>query len=94
MMKSKKKLSALMAVLTLMTAGAAGFAQRHLMLANAGRPDVKMQLSAAVERHSALVPLDKASVVNPGEVLDWTIVSENSGNGAARACWEPQPTQL
>ncbi len=83
MMKSKKKLSALMAVLTLMIAGAAGFAQRHLMLANAGRPDVKMQLSAAVERDSALVPLDKASVVNPGEILDWTITSENSGNGAA-----------
>src|SRR2546423_13013968 len=84
MMKSKKRFSALMAVLTLMVAGAAGFAQRHLMLANAARPEVKIQLSAAVERDSALVPLDKATAVNPGEILDWTIMSENSGNAAAR----------
>jgi uncharacterized repeat protein (TIGR01451 family) len=87
MMKSKKRFSALlMAVLTLMVAGAAGFAQRHFMLANAARPEVKMQLAAAVERDSALVPLDKldkTSVVKPGEILDWTITSENSGNAAA-----------
>jgi uncharacterized repeat protein (TIGR01451 family) len=30
------------------------------------------------------VPLEKASVVKPGEVLDWTVVSENNGNAAAR----------
>jgi uncharacterized repeat protein (TIGR01451 family) len=84
MMKSKKRFSVLlMAVLTLMVAGAAGFAQRHFMLANAARPEVKMQLSAAVERDNALVALDKASVVKPGEILDWTIASENSGNAAA-----------
>ena len=72
-----------MAVLTLMVAGAAGFAQRHFMLANAARPEVKMQLSGAVERDDALVALDKASVVKPGEILDWTIASENSGNAPA-----------
>src|SRR6266851_312975 len=84
MMKSKKRFMVLlMAVLTLMVAGAAGFAQRHLMLAKAARPEVKIQLSAAVERDSALVLLDKATAVNPGEILDWTIVSENSGNAAA-----------
>jgi uncharacterized repeat protein (TIGR01451 family) len=84
MMKSKKRFSVLlMAMLTLMVAGAAGFAQRHFMLANAARPEVKMQLSAAVERDSALVPLDKTIVVSPGEILDWTITSENSGNAAA-----------
>ena len=84
MMKSKKRFIALlMAGLTLMIGGAAGFAQRHLMLANAARPEVTVQLSAAVERGSALVPLDKAIAVNPGEILDWTIKSENSGNAAA-----------
>jgi uncharacterized repeat protein (TIGR01451 family) len=88
MMKSKKRFSVLaMAVLTLMVAGAAGFAQRHLIAASAARlmnrPEVKIQLSAAVERDKALLPLDKATVVNPGEILDWTIVSENDGNGAA-----------
>jgi len=84
MMKSKKRISALLvAALMLCVAGAAGFAQKHFMLAAAGRPDVKMQLSGAVERQSAIVPLEKATVVNPGEILDWTITSENDGNAAA-----------
>ena len=88
MMKSKKRFSALlMATLTLMVFGAAGFAQRHLLLASAAlinRPEVKIQLAASVERDSALLPLDNKTVVNPGEILDWTIMSENSGNAAAR----------
>ena len=83
MLKSKKKLSALlMAVLTLMVAGAAGFAQRHYMLANAAKPEVNVKLAGAVERDSKLMPLDKSTVVNPGEILDWTINAENSGNAA------------
>src|ERR1700686_3709631 len=84
MMKSKKSFTALlMAVLTLLVVGAAGFAQRPFMLTNAARPEVKMQLAGVVERDSALVALDKTTVVNPGEILDWTITSENSGNAAA-----------
>src|SRR5206468_3167817 len=83
MMKSKKRFVVLlMAMLTLMVAGAAGFAQRHFML-GAARPEVKMQLSGVVERDSALVPLDKTTVVNPGEILDWIITSENTGSSAA-----------
>src|SRR6266404_3130592 len=63
MLKSKKKLSALlMAAMTLMLAGAAGFAQRHFMLANAARPEVNVQLSGVVERDSKLMPLEKSSV--------------------------------
>lgn len=84
MLKSKKKLTALsMAVLTLMVAGVAGFAQRHFMLANSARPEVKVQLAGAVERDSKLMPLDKSTVVNPGEILDWTINAENTGTAAA-----------
>lgn len=83
MIKSKKKVTAvLIATVSLLMLGVAGFAQRHLISA-AARPEVKVQLSAAVERDSALVPLDKAAAVNPGEVLDWTIMSENSGNASA-----------
>jgi uncharacterized repeat protein (TIGR01451 family) len=84
MMKTKKKFAAIsVAALSLLIAGVAGFAQKHFMLSNAARPEVKMQLSASVERDSALVPLDKSTVVKPGEILEWTIVSENSGNAAA-----------
>src|SRR6184192_2622393 len=82
MLKSKKKFVALfVATLSLLTLGVAGFAQKHFMIIGA-RPVVVMQLSGAVERDSALVALDK-TVVKAGEVLDWTIVSENSGNAGA-----------
>jgi uncharacterized repeat protein (TIGR01451 family) len=84
MMKSKKKFAAIsVATLSLLLLGVAGFAQKHFMLSSAARPEVKMQLSGSVERDSAVVPLDKSTVVKPGEILDWTIVSENSGNAAA-----------
>ena len=84
MLKSKKKLSALlMAVMTLMLAGVAGLAQRHFMLANARRPEVNVLLAGAVERDSKLMPLEKSTVVNPGEILDWNIAAENTGNAAA-----------
>ncbi len=84
MLKSKKKLIALsMAAMTLMLAGVAGYAQRHFMLANAARPEVNVQLSGAVERDAKFLPLEKSTVVNPGEILDWTITAENKGNAAA-----------
>lgn len=84
MLKSKKKMSVVVtASMILMLAGVAGFAQRHFMLANAARPEVKVQLAGNVERDAKMIALDKSTVVNPGEILDWTITSENSGNAAA-----------
>src|SRR5882672_1270430 len=77
-----------LAVLCLFAIGAvAGFAQRHFAMAsaaaNAARPEVKVLLAAAVERDNALVPVEKANLVKAGEVLDWTINSENVGGSAA-----------
>jgi uncharacterized repeat protein (TIGR01451 family) len=84
MLKSKKRIGVLfVAALALLVFGAAGFAQKRLMLALVPRPDVKIQLSAAVERNSSVMPLEKSTVVNPGEILDWTITSENAGTAAA-----------
>ena len=52
MMKSKKRIVALfVATLSLLTLGAAGFAQKHFLILGA-RPVVTMQLSGAVERAS------------------------------------------
>jgi uncharacterized repeat protein (TIGR01451 family) len=83
MIKSKRKITAvLVATFVLLALGIVGFAQRHFMVITP-RPDVKMQLSAAVERNSEMVPLEKAAAVNPGEVLDWTITSENGGTASA-----------
>ncbi len=63
--------------------GVAAFAQRHFMFAAALRPEIKVALTAAVERDSDLVPVEKANLVKQGETLDWTIQSENSGQAAA-----------
>lgn len=83
-MKSKKKIGVLfVAAPALLAFGVAGFAQKHFMLSSAARPEVKVQLSAAVERNSKSIAFDKDTVVNPGEVLAWTITSENDGNAPA-----------
>jgi uncharacterized repeat protein (TIGR01451 family) len=84
MLKSKKRIAVLfVAALTLLVFGVAGFAQKHFMLAKAARPEVKIQLAGTVERNASAVILEKATVVNPGEILDWTITSENDGSAAA-----------
>jgi uncharacterized repeat protein (TIGR01451 family) len=83
MFKSKKRIAVLaFAMLSLFAVTAAGFAQKHLISAFA-RPDVKVELSGAVERDSELVPLEKVNAVKPGEILDWTLTSENGGDAAA-----------
>ncbi|MFN7931275.1 MAG: hypothetical protein U0Y68_25765 [Blastocatellia bacterium] len=47
------------------------------------RPEVKVSLSGTVERDSQAVQIEKAGVLNPGEILHWTILSQNNGNAAA-----------
>ena len=81
----KMKLGSIgIAVLCLFAVGSvAGFAQRHFSIAAGGRPEVKILLAAAVERDNTLVPVEKAQAVKAGEILDWTIKSENAGGAAA-----------
>jgi uncharacterized repeat protein (TIGR01451 family) len=67
----------------LILGGAAAFAQRQFAVIERGRPEVKVMLSGAVERESGKIAVDKASVVNPGEILDWIITSQNDGNAPA-----------
>ena len=84
MFKSKKKLAAMgVATLALLVLGAGAFAQKHFMLTSGMRPEVKVELSGSLQRESARVNLDKTTDVNPGEILDWTLPSENSGNAPA-----------
>lgn len=47
------------------------------------RPEVKVLLSGTVERDSQPIQIDKAGLLNPGEVLSWTILSQNTGNAPA-----------
>ena len=72
--------------LALVAVGGAGvYAQRNYVVSReASRPEVKITLAGVVERGSERVALDQAGAVRPGELLDWTLTSENDGTGAAR----------
>src|ERR1044072_8682190 len=69
-------------VLLLLAAGV-GIAQRHYLLSSTTRPEVKVNLVGSVERDSKLMPLDKTTVVKPGEVLTWTVDAVNVGSAPA-----------
>lgn len=86
MTKLKKNLRALpfAALCLLVLGGAVALAQRQFKSAERGRPEVKVILSGSVERDQTNLPLEKAATVNPGEILDWTITSQNDGNAPAR----------
>ena len=49
----------------------------------AARPEVKVMLSGTVERDNQAIQIDKAGLLNPGEILHWTILSQNGGNAPA-----------
>src|SRR5438132_2761078 len=85
MKKMKKHVRTLPFVIVclLVLSSAATFAQRKFMALRAARPEVKILLSGAVERDDARVPVEKASIVKSGEILDWTITSANEGNASA-----------
>lgn len=70
-------------VCLLVLGSAATFAQRKFMTLRAGRPQVNVMLAAAVERNDARIPVEKASIIKSGEILDWTITSANEGNAPA-----------
>ncbi|HXL81313.1 MAG TPA: hypothetical protein VN951_10605 [Pyrinomonadaceae bacterium] len=62
--------------------GGAAFAEKKL--ASKGQPAIKVMLAGDTERKGERVALDKAGMVKPGEIINWTIDSANDGNGAAR----------
>lgn len=51
---------------------------------NNAKPAVNVVLAGTVERENSVLSLDKAEAVKPGEVLHWTISSENKGDGEAK----------
>lgn len=86
MTKLKKNLGLvpLLALCLVVLGGAATFAQRQLLGAQAGRPEIKVLLSGAVEREGKQLSLDKIADVQPGEILQWQINTLNEGTGPAR----------
>lgn len=87
MTKFKKHVRRLpiVALCLLILGSAAAFAQKkYIMMIRSGRPEVKILLSATVERDHVKIPVEKASIVKSGEILDWTITSLNEGTAPAR----------
>lgn len=54
-----------------------------VLAAFTGRPEVKVLLAGSVERDNQPVQLEKAGLLNPGEILHWTITSQNAGTAPA-----------
>ncbi len=48
-----------------------------------GRPEVKVSLTGTVARNNQLIQVEKAGLLNPGEILHWTITSQNGGTAPA-----------
>jgi uncharacterized repeat protein (TIGR01451 family) len=83
-MKKNSYTLPLVALSLVVLGSAAAFAQQKFMLVGAARPIVKVMLAGSVERDGERVPVDKAGTVKSGEILSWTITSENEGNAAAQ----------
>ena len=71
------------ALCVLILGSAVALSQKKFMMLRSGRPEVKVSLSGMVERDDTMVPVEKASLVKSGEILDWTITSVNEGNAPA-----------
>ena len=63
--------------------GGAALLRRMVAPVAAGRPEIKVALLGTVARDNEQVALDKAEAVRPGELLTWTIISQNEGTAAA-----------
>jgi uncharacterized repeat protein (TIGR01451 family) len=63
---------------------AAAVARKQFSISESGKPNVHVSLTGIVVRNKENIPVEKASLVKPGEVLDWTIISQNDGTAPAQ----------
>jgi uncharacterized repeat protein (TIGR01451 family) len=68
----------------LVAGGAAVFAKTDASRLFIARPEIKITLSGSVNRGQAEMPVEQAEAVSSGEVVNWNILSNNVGGGAAR----------
>ncbi len=69
----------LLVCLSLAIAGAMVVRARNLT-----RPDVKLSLTGTVQRGDQIIQVAQAGLINPGEIISYTITAHNAGNAAAR----------
>jgi uncharacterized repeat protein (TIGR01451 family) len=82
---SKNRAAALVITCALLIAGgAAVFAKTGAARMFTSRPEIKIALSGSVHRGQQDTPLEKAEAVSSGEIVNWSIVSNNVGSGSAQ----------
>lgn len=81
---SKNRLTALVITCALLVVGgAAVFARTGAARMFTSRPEIKVALAGSVHRGQEDMAIEKAEAVSSGEVVNWSIVSNNVGNAAA-----------
>lgn len=68
----------------LIASGAMAFSLGDSPTVQSGSPAMKINLSGTIARSTGNVAIEKAGSVNPGEVINYTITSNNEGSGSAR----------
>jgi uncharacterized repeat protein (TIGR01451 family) len=68
----------------LIASGAMAYSLQNRTAVQGGSPTMKINLTGTVARPSGNVAIEKAGSVNPGEVINYTITSNNEGSGSAR----------
>ena len=67
----------------LIVGGAAVFAKTGAVRMFTSRPEIKIALTGSVHRGQQELPVEKAEAVNSGEIVNWSIASNNDGNAVA-----------
>lgn len=67
----------------LIVGGAAVFARTGAARMFISRPEIKIALAGSVHRGQEEMPIEKAAAISSGEVVSWSIVSNNVGNAVA-----------
>lgn len=83
-LKRRYGIAPLVVAALVVVGGAAAFAQHRIAGTGDERPEIKVALAGTIERDGKRLALAEVESVRPGEILDWQIVSENEGRGAAR----------
>lgn len=82
--KIKSRLLPALFISLLVASGVMAFSLRNGVAVQSGSPAMKINLSGTIARSSGNVAIEKAGSVNPGEVINYTITSNNEGSGSAR----------
>jgi uncharacterized repeat protein (TIGR01451 family) len=80
----KSRLLTALFISLLITSGVMAYSLRNNAPVQGGSPAMKINLSGTIARSTGNVAIEKAGSVGPGEVINYTITSNNEGSGSAR----------